>query len=344
MLWNISVLSNAKILIFVVFLIFIACVIYKNKNTKSLLLCQLGSLALFALYLLVDNVKFYNAGETEINRHKKTCEPSLKSIDRIRLFGTRLGDGYKGNYCALQACTLYKGKLYQFFHNGYYEIYDAENMQFIEEGRLNLPFEIHYGSVQFGKDIHAGCKMPYLYATDHANNEGNVYVIDFDKQKIIINYNVVGGSIAAYDFSKNSCYLIDKDENTICVTPFELGSGTRKELIKMPIKGDSEILQTATFHNGYIYILSGKSDYCMTITKVDVGNWNIAQRKDYFFMGEPEGLFFRNNGEIIVTANVGSWTEGKGTEKYIHSEYVIISDCDLCEKKICLFDELKCTN
>lgn len=332
-LWNACVLSDVKTWIFVVFVAFSAFVAYTTrKKNNNIFFFLVAILLLFITLFFVDNVKCGCGDDKESVKSSTVSSILPKSEGKDRLQGTRLGDGYKGNYCALQACTIYNGKLYQFFHNGYYEIYDAENMQFISEGCLILPFEIHYGSVQFGEKIHAGCKMPYLYATDHANKEGNVYVIDFEKQKIIVNYNVIGGSIAAYDFSANCCYLIDKDDNTFYVTPFDLASGTKKDLIKLPIKGKAEILQTANFHNGYIYILSGKLDYSMNITKIDVTNWKIAKRKDYSFMGEPEGLSFRTNGEIIVTANVGSWTEGKGTDRYIHSEYVIITDGDLCKK------------
>lgn len=326
-LWNQCVLSDIKSWLFVAFLLFLSLVAYKYRKVKAILLC-LG----IALLIIVTSplIGCFQFGKDDSNM--TVSEDTVASRDNIipqELTGVRMGDAYKGNFNALQGCCLYDGKLYQFFNNGYYEVRNADNIQLEREGRIVLPVRIHYGSVQFGNNINHECSMPYLYATDDASSEGNVYVIDFEKQKIIANYNVVGGGIAAYDFSKNEGYLICSGEGILEVTSFDLVSGDKKGTIKLQSNSSLETLQSAVFHNGYIFILSGYTGRSLIITKVDVVNKRIVARRDYGFGGEPEGIFFREDGKIVVTAAVGSWTAGKGSDKYIHSEYLVLDSISL---------------
>lgn len=324
LIWNFCVLSDTKMWVFISFLLLIDVIVFKYKKIKIFYLYLIGLVLFVSLFLVISNL-FISLNSVD-NVFPESAMGNIKSEEKkyLKLEGVRMGDAYKGSFNALQACTVYKGKLYQFFNNGYYEIRNVQNMQIESEGRLDIPFEIHYGSVQFGDKIHKGCTMPYLYATDHVSSEGNVYVIDIEKHKIIQNYNVLGGSICAYDFSEMIGYLIDKDDTYITITPFNLVSGVKYKTMNIPFGNSIETLQTAVFHSDFIYVLSGYTGYSLILTKVNPIDRKIVDRRDYYFNGEPEGIFFRKDGKIVVTANVGSWTEGKGTDKYVHSEYVII--------------------
>lgn len=323
-IWELCALSDTKMWAYVVSLLVIDIIAYKFKSIKSVSCSLIGLVFLVSLTPGISDIHFAVNGEMYISPKDSIDDIEDKDNLSLKVEGVRMGSAYKGSYNALQGCTIYKGKLYQFFNNGYYEIRNIDNMQLESEGRVTLPVRVHYGSVQFSDRISAGCSMPYLYATDDAYNEGNVYKIDFEKQEIIANYNVVGGGVAAYDFSKNVGYLIDTNNNVIQVASFDLISGKKTEFISLSADESLEILQSAVFHNGYIYILSGYTGRSLIISKIDLDNRRIVARKDYIFNGEPEGLFFRRDGKIVITAVVGSWNDVVGSDEYVHSEYVMI--------------------
>lgn len=255
-------------------------------------------------------------GKTDILEYNRSKQYEISE-------GVRMGDGYKDDYCALQACTIYNGELYQFFNKGYYEIRDLNTMALKRDGFLNLHVGIHFGSVAFADRIEKGCSMPYLYATDDVGNSGNVYVIDFEKQKIVLNYSIVGGNIAAFDFSKETGYLIDGSGKLLKVKKFDIRSGDELDLIEIKASENLKTLQTVIFNNDNLFVLSGEINKLLMITQIDLGNNTVSNINSFPFWGEPEGLFIRN-GEMMVTAVVGSWEAERNSPNYIHSEYFVI--------------------
>lgn len=326
LIWNECALSDLKSGIFVCFLLIINYIVYKTRSLRKVTLISLGlGLILVLSYNLQSAIPM-----SKTLADKDTTEIAVRKTKvRANLQGTKMGDGYKANFNALQGCTIYKGKLYQFFHNGYYEIRDVETMLLEREGHLALPISIHFGSVQFGMTVNKGCTMPYLYATDDAPSSGNVYEIDFEKQTIIANYNIKDESIAAYDFERNTGHLIGTSGDNISIKTFDLTSDKLISIIHLSAGRQLETLQSAIFKNGLIYLLSGKTGSSMIITKINADKQQIEDIYEYPFDGEPEGLTFKADGNLIITAAIGSWTEGRGTDRYIHSEYFVISKEDI---------------
>lgn len=326
LIWNECILSDLRSSIFVCILLIACGIAYKTKSLRSVTITSL--ILILPLLLLTKFQPFIPVDETSDTKETlKIADAKTKVCASLQ--GVWMGDGYKDHYNALQGCTIYKGKLYQFFHNGYYEIRDVETMQLEREGHLALPISIHFGSVQFGMTVNKGCTMPYLYATDDAPSSGNVYEIDFEKQTIIANYNIKDESIAAYDFERNTGHLIGTSGDKISIKTFDLTSDKLISIIHLSAGRQLETLQSAIFKNGLIYLLSGKTGSSMIITKINADKQQIEDIYEYPFDGEPEGLTFKADGNLIITAAIGSWTEGRGTDRYIHSEYFVISKEDI---------------
>lgn len=326
LIWNECILSDLRSSIFVCILLIACGIAYKTKSLRSVTITSL--ILILPLLLLTKFQPFIPVDETSDTKETlKIADAKTKVCASLQ--GTKMGDGYKANFNALQGCTIYKGKLYQFFHNGYYEIRDVETMLLEREGHLALPISIHFGSVQFGMTINKGCTMPYLYATDDNTNCGNVYIIDFEKQTVIANYDIKEGCIAAYDFESNTGYLTRTSGEHIGLKAFDLSSGEEKSTAHLSAGRPMEMLQSAIFNKGFIYLLSGQTGSSMIITKINADKQQIEDIYEYPFDGEPEGLTFTADGNLIITAAIGSWTEGRGTDRYIHSEYFVISKEDI---------------
>lgn len=322
-IWNLCATSFVENIYFTVALLSACFIAYNKRNKKTAILEVAVVISCILAFPLVK--KFFESSMISSPVVATEDDDSLSYQSDVYTLseGIRMGDGYKADFCALQSCTVYDGKLYQFFNKGYYEIRDTSSMKLEREGRLNIPVDIHFGSVAFSNKIERGCSMPYLYATDDKGNEGCVYVIDFEKQKIVSNYNVSGGSIAAFDFSKKYGYLVSTAINNIDIEKFELKSGNVIDLFSIPLKEKLATLQSVVFYKGRVYLLSGETGKSLFLSDIDPYNKQI-EIHSFPFKGEPEGLFFKENGDIVVTANIGEWGGVKTSKNYIHSEYFIL--------------------
>lgn len=318
--WNLCTLSVVANLLYFLSLSCLCVCAYKKRKIKTIIIwCVFCTSVITAVSIFTD------MPSTSVPTSEKQKEEivSFNSDAYMLSEGVRMGDGYKADYCALQACAIYKGELYQFFNKGYYEVRDTASMKLVREGKLNIPVDIHFGSVAFSNKVERGCTMPYLYATDDAGREGCVYVIDFEKQRIISNYNVAGGSIAAFDFEANIGYLVDTDNKGLVITTFDLRDGRKKEKLNIETDKSLNTLQTVICENGHLYLLSGEIGKSLMMTRIDLAK-KVADVNCFRFEGEPEGMFVKNNGDIIVTANIGEWNPSSKNEDRIHSEYFIL--------------------
>lgn len=321
--WNLCALSIEANILYMLALLCLCVVAYKKKNIKSVV--RWGTLIAICTSALMLVRGFADASVTPASVSEKQMVDSVSfKSDKYEISeGVWMGDGYKADYCALQACVLYKGELYQFFNKGYYEVRDTSSMKLVREGKLNIPVDIHFGSVAFSDKVESDCTMPYLYATDDAGREGCVYGIDFERQKVVSNYNINGGSIAAFDFENRTGYVVSTSDMSINVKKFDLESGSGTGSFAIPINEMLMTMQTVMYRNGKLYVLSGDTGKSLMLTEVDL-SLRHAQIHSFPFKGEPEGLFFKDNGNIVITANLGNWSGDKNSNDYIHSEYFIL--------------------
>lgn len=321
--WNLCALSIVANVLYIVALLCLCVVAYNKKNIKSVV--RWGSLIAICTSALLLVRGFADTSVTSASVSEKQIEDSVSFIsdEYVLSDGVRMGDGYKADYCALQACVLYKGELYQFFNKGYYEVRDTSSMKLVREGKLNIPVDIHFGSVAFSDKAESDCTIPYLYATDDAGREGCVYCIDFERQKVVSNYNINGGSIAAFDFENRTGYVVSTSDMSINVKKFDMESGSESGSFAISINAMLMTMQTVIYRNGMLYVLSGDTGKSLILTEVDILKQQ-AKINNFPFKGEPEGLFFKDNGDIVVTANLGNWSGGRNSKDYIHSEYFIL--------------------
>lgn len=316
-------MSFAANILYALALLFVCFIAYKKRKKRTVIISSVVVICCVLLFSVVNKSADYSLNISTAVKAEINDSISFKSDEYTISDGIRVGDGYKADFCALQSCTVYNGKLYQFFNKGYYEIRDTSSMKLESEGKLNIPIDIHFGAVAFSDKIERGCSMPYLYATDDKGNEGCVYVIDFEKHKILSNYNVSGGSIAAFDFSNQYGYLVSTAKNNLDIEKFELKSGNVIEIVSIPIKEKLATFQSVVFYKGRLYLLSGETGKSLLLSDIDPYNKQV-EIHSFPFKGEPEGLFFKDNRDIVVTANMGEWGGDKNSENYIHSEYFII--------------------